>query len=799
MKHTLTFFALFISIISFAQVPKLSILVKTDKSDSPEFATISLRTAKDSSLVFGGVLDEKGFVQIPVKANTKYKIYVSKIGLKPVNQVVAITKRDTLIELYMTTSTATLSEATVTAKVKLMTQDDDKTIVDAEQLAKMASNALEVLEKTPGIIVVNEEIYLGKAEAAKIYINGREMKLGSSDLASILKSMPPNSVSKIEIMRTPSAKFDASSSGDIINIVLKKGIRLGTNGTSNLNYTQGRYHKFSTGFTLNHGDEVQNAYVNYQYGNRNNFEDLQSQRTFGNDNTNLFQRAYTTTPAQTHYLAMGIDRTITPKLNIADDLILNFDNGKSNTQNISDLYFIGNNNLFNSNKSLINNDLSKINVNNTLSSIYKLDTIGSEWSNSFNYVYASNVTQQAYENTFSSNNKTNFGTGNIDNGRHIGSLVSDFTKKFQNKFKIEAGIKLDVLTNDAKADFLINKNNDAAKSITYKYNENINAAYFQVSIPFYGISVKTGLRLENTNMIGRQLSPRDTMFTVHRSDLFPYLYVSRKLFTLFKNFDLNGNFIARRSITRPNYSILNPAVQVVDPFYVQTGNPSLKPQFTNTYEFNISFADYPVIAFGMDETKDVFGKVIYQNPSTKVFTETYDNLGNLKQYYMRLVGGIPPGGTYFGIVGTMYNYQIYRGLYQGQPLDFRRGTWNIFTYHELKFNKNSFLSANGFLQIKGVTNFYELKNFGQLSLTYNHKFPKQHLQVILTANDILYTMKPDFVLQQGGIDASGQRVNDSRKFGVTIRYNFGVETGMKKKKDEGGNIFDMVNPSKRTN
>ena len=109
------------------------------------------------------------------------------------------------------------------------------------------------------------------------------------------------------------------------------------------------------------------------------------------------------------------------------------------------------------------------------------------------------------------------------------------------------------------------------------------------------------------------------------------------------------------------------------------------------------------------------------------------------------------------------------------------------------------MSANGFLQIKGVANFYELKNFGQLSLTYNHKFPKQHLQVILTANDILYTLKPDFVLQQGGIDASGQRVNDSRKFGVTVRYNFGVETGMKKKKDEGGNIFDMVNPTKRTN
>jgi hypothetical protein len=363
---------------------------------------------------------------------------------------------------------------------------------------------------------------------------------------------------------------------------------------------------------------------------------------------------------------------------------------------------------------------------------------------------------------------------------------------------VETGIKLDLLQNGADSKFFINKNVDASKSTNYTYNENINAAYIQASKIFYGITVKTGFRAENTNMLGKQTLPSDTSFSVRRTDIFPYLYVSRKLFSLFKNFDLTGNFIARRSITRPNYTMLNPAIQFTDPYYVQAGNPGLRPQFTNTYEFNISFNDYPVLAVGTDDTKDVFGKVTYQNPNTKVFTETYDNLGKLRQYYCRLVGGMPPGGTYFGIVGAVYNYQIYTGLYQNQPLDFRRGSWTIFTYHELKLQKTLVMSVNGFLRLNGVQNFYEIKNLGSLDVSFNKKFPKQKAQVILAFNDILHSFKPDFTLQQGGIFATGERTNDTRRVTLTVRYNFGVENA-KKKKEKGGNIFDLVNPAKQNN
>ncbi len=802
-KILLPFFILLNSLL-FAQKVSLTIFAKTDKNESVEFANLLIRNEKDSTLVWSGTFKEDGQLKAALNANKNYFVNVSLLGLVPYNQLVKIEKEAKTLNIVLAATSTTLGEVTVKYREKLVRQEDDKDIVDAEPLSKISSNAFELLEKTPGVIIVDDNIYLGKAEQARIYINGREMKLGSSDLASILKSMPPNSVQRIELLRTPSAKFDASSSGGIINIVLKKGVRLGTNGVVNLSHSQGVYGRFSGGVSINHGNENTTTYLNYQYNKRNNFEDLITTRQFNDGKTSLFQTASTLFPAQTHYIAAGIDHKINEKWNISDDFIFNKDDNQSNVRNNNYIY---NTTLTKKDTALthtgIQNQIGRFNINNTLTASMKLDTNGGEWNTSFNFIHSNNSTNQYYlslillpivptDKMFINKN------GDIAGSRQLFALTTDFSKKLPYKIKLETGLKLDFLTNDSKSAFILNKKSDVQNSITYTYRENINAAYLQFSRPIEKITLKTGFRIENTNMFGHQTTPSDTTFKVNRTDVFPYLYLSRKLVRLFNSFDLNGNFIARRSIRRPDYAILNPASQNVDEFFKQVGNPAIQPQFTNTYEFNIAYNDYPVLAIGTDETKNVFDKVVYQNTQTKVFTETYDNLGALRQYYFRLVGGLPPGGMYFGIVGMMYNYQIYKGLYQGESLDFKRGSWTVFTYHELKLGKTALLSANGFFRLKGVQNFYELENLGDLTLSLSKKFLAQKLQIILRANDIFYTMKTNFSLQQGGIDATGRRVGDTRRFGVTVRYNFGVQTE-KKKKGESENVFDMVNPAKRTN
>jgi iron complex outermembrane receptor protein len=83
-------------------------------------------------------------------------------------------------------------------------------------------------------------------------------------------------------------------------------------------------------------------------------------------------------------------------------------------------------------------------------------------------------------------------------------------------------------------------------------------------------------------------------------------------------FPLIGNAIYRKSIRRPYYESLNPYPKYIDQYLFDVGNPRLRPQFTSNYEFNVTFDDFPVFAFGINDTKDIFSNVTYQDNTTKI-------------------------------------------------------------------------------------------------------------------------------------------------------------------------------------
>ncbi|HEY6504538.1 MAG TPA: outer membrane beta-barrel protein, partial [Chitinophagaceae bacterium] len=224
----------------------------------------------------------------------------------------------------------------------------------------------------------------------------------------------------------------------------------------------------------------------------------------------------------------------------------------------------------------------------------------------------------------------------------------------------------------------------------------------------------------------------------------------------------------------------------------EMGNPSLRPQFNNNYEANISVNEMPILAIGLNQTKDIFTSVVYQADSSLAqAVKTYDNLGTNKEFYLRGMGAIPPGKKYFFVLGAQYNHNFYQGFYENEPLDFKRGSWTLFTYHSLKLGKLSQFTLNGFVRFNGQLQFYELSTFGTLNASINRQFLKQKLTVTLSANDIFWTLRNDFTMNQGSIDASGSRMGDTRRFGINLRYNFGI-----RKKEESTNMFNVESPEK---
>lgn len=223
-----------------------------------------------------------------------------------------------------------------------------------------------------------------------------------------------------------------------------------------------------------------------------------------------------------------------------------------------------------------------LNIQQDLGMIIKLDTNGSNIDIKAGYGFIQNDGTQDIRTEYtlpfsyiSSSNSTN------TQGRHFGLFQTDLTYQLPWKIKTELGVKSTLQKYFSDADFF-NTNNgislkDSSRCNSFSHTEWIHAGYIQASRTMWaGFLLKAGVRIENTFMEGVQTIPTDTGFLVNRTDWFPYIYLSRKLFSI-SNFELRSYAIYRKTISRPDYDLLNPYMRYVDQFLYETGNPSLTP------------------------------------------------------------------------------------------------------------------------------------------------------------------------------------------------------------------------------
>ncbi len=780
-----TLLILFFPTSLIAQKATIRVQLSVNKTDSFPPATLQLFALPDT-IPASSQLAQPGGNSFAVNNFSKYLLKISCTGFVETEKTIAVADKSISVPIQLKKKIKGLDEVVVISKRPLVRQEDDKQIIDAEPLATSSTNAYEVLEKTPGAIVDQDgNVYLSSMTPASIQINGREVKLSTADLASLLKSLPAGSVNKIEILRNPSAKYDAASSGGIVNIVLKKGVKIGTNGSLSIGYFQGQYSTKTTGFNINKGGGKATSYFSYQFTERNNFEEINSIRWLKSSASSLSQKSRTTYPATNHYFGFGTDMAFTRKFNIAYDLRVSTNNNNSNaTSGINILNSTSQ--VTGSNASSISNDNHSVYWGNNIFSKYKIDSAGSEWTAQIDYNRYTYSNEQAYSNFYYQPlAPTLLGNGKNKNRKNIFTFQTDFTYKFKYEITLETGFKTTISKSNNSADYFLQQGAseikvDSFQTNSFNYREAVTSAYLQLSKKVIGFIIKPGLRLEATNIGGQQTIPADTSLSIKRTDVFPYLYLRHKIMKLF-GFELNANAIVRRSISRPYYEILNPYPKYVDQYLFDIGNPRLQPQFTSNYEFNITADDFTVFSVGVNKTKNIFSNVTYQDEATGIAYRTYDNLGASKEVYLRAVGGLPPGGKYFFYAGAQMNINSYDGFYQGAALNYSRKSWVFFMYHQVKLLPTLNMTVNGFMRTKGLQNFYELNTFGAANISFNKSVMKKTANIILSFNDVFLTNRTTFKLQQGNINASGTRVGDTRRVGITFRYNFGLKPKEEKK------------------
>ncbi|HYE55641.1 MAG TPA: carboxypeptidase regulatory-like domain-containing protein, partial [Chitinophagaceae bacterium] len=280
MKKIFTLLLCCIGTALFAQekIGKITGTVLDDKQSPLESATVTLLRNKDQALVKAGVTDRSGNFEFEKIAEGEYVLTVTAAGFtKQTSKPFTISAGNASVKLesfQLSPSAKSLGEVTVVARRPFIETKIDKTVVNVEASPTNAgATALEVLEKSPGIMVNNDGAISLRGKAGVIVMmDGKPTFLSPTDLANLLKNMPASAIDQIEIMTNPSSKYDASGNSGVINIKTKKGRAGGFNGTVMLGATISLFEQHGTmyvvpksqnSFTFNYRKNKINLFGNY--------------------------------------------------------------------------------------------------------------------------------------------------------------------------------------------------------------------------------------------------------------------------------------------------------------------------------------------------------------------------------------------------------------------------------------------------------------------------------------------------------------------------------------------------------
>ncbi|MGH1335792.1 MAG: TonB-dependent receptor domain-containing protein [Aureispira sp.] len=293
------------------QPPKIGTLtgmvVDSASNDVLEFATVSVFRLRDSALVGGMITDAKGQFKIEQLPVGKHRVVVSFMGYEPYTiPEVKITFQNpsqSLGRITVAPNRAVLETLEVTAEKSDFQLGLDKRVfnVDKTNLAD-SENATEILRNTPTVEVDFDGAVKVRGSAVEVYINGKPTGLTGDSQAEILDQLPANSVKKVELITSPSAKYDPEGASGIINIVLKKNVLEGFTGTVNASVgtavtdpTKGAldwapFQRYRGGLSLNFRNEKINLFSNFSFNRNGRYSSSSNYRlALGQDTSALKQ------------------------------------------------------------------------------------------------------------------------------------------------------------------------------------------------------------------------------------------------------------------------------------------------------------------------------------------------------------------------------------------------------------------------------------------------------------------------------------------------------------------------------
>lgn len=772
-RAILTFFAVFLANSLFGQ----SVIgaVKDANNEAVPFANVLLFNASDTSLAGTAITDTSGHFELkPPSDNGSYYLIIQSVGLTDYKSEI-FNGGKVFEKIVMSSNTVELGAVSIVGSKPLVEKTGRGLIMNvASSPLLQNSSGLEILEKIPGS-QVNEDgsVSIKGKQNVQVFIDGKPSKMSLEALKTYLENMPANEIEKVEVFEIPPAKFDASGTAGIINIVTKKGARLGTNGTLSTRAGYGNLHKLSNYAALNYRNKKFNAFgAGWFYNSMNDHLSTQDIKMGENQESSFFNSSHHVNHSVGAGGRAGIDVFLNEKTTLG--YIGQFHNGGYRTWQPSTVVVSGpatsiydyidasqnsNGDWFWHNHNI--NLESKLDKNESLNFDFDFSTSTAESQNDNlnNYFLAENALTPYYV-LQGSTRENMYGVGKVD---YENILFSDWI--------LEAGAKVSWV--QTKNDFE-SFNGTSAKDITenlnasnvFNYNETIISAYSTLARKWgENWSADAGLRVEHTIASGE--SPNAAInFQRNYTNFFPNVSVS---YSVPKKYNLSGAYTRR--INRPSYWQLNPFQGQTNQFLFSQGNPDLQPEISDVATLTYGLKEAIYFTLSGSQMNGLMNQVLIHEEVLQRQVQITENLDKFENYSLNSYVPFKIKNWYSGnFNGTVY--------YNKMSSDFEWGFvgYEIFTFgvsmqHIFSLPQGYKLELSGFYNYDSYWNIWFVEphykiDFGISKSIGNFRFN-------LAVKDFLNIREGNGGVFQGDVNRATTYKPESRKAILSINYRFG--------------------------
>ncbi|MDM1072351.1 TonB-dependent receptor [Empedobacter brevis] len=734
--------------------------------------------------------NEVGQFSIETKSDT-YRLEVIYFEQVVFQKEIILKQPIDLGKIEIKTST-NLKEVVVDAQKKVMERKIDRFVFNVENSTSAAGGtAMDVLRVTPGLNVAGDAIAISGKNSVMVLIDDKPTYMSQTDLANYLESMSASDISKIEVITTPPAKYEAEGNSGILNIVTKRIKKDSWNANIGGSYQR----------SLRNTERLNAAYnlqkKKWTIQSSMNIGDRRFLRTWDNELFFTDSRRHSVSNTDYIYKYIGgnlaVDYKLTDKWSVGTKLSIN--NGKSDSENPQQLFFKNNlNQIIKTNRgsSFSNQKTNQILVN--LFSEYKIDSLGKKVSFDADYAnYTSPMNRNFSSKEFDHNgheiNNTFFGgKSNLDN--RIENLSGKIDVEFPMKtINLSFGARISqTKSNNLIEAFEANENLDytfdADLSNLFKYKENNEAVYVSGNKKFgEKWQMQAGLRLEATQTEGFSREKNQTNKTDYIK-LFPSFYL---LHTFNDKTSLGFNY--SRRINRPNYESLNPFRMIENEYTYNEGNPFLQPAFTHNFELTFTYKKLDTRVY-LSSLRNGVNQASIIDPTTQNNAFIWMNFVDSDEIGVTQSLTFNPTKWWTSTSTFQVSYSSSNVAISTQR--FKGWSSSLFTSNDFTLNEKKTLFVNLlYFQNFGETfQNYSLKPYARFNLSFKYLMLDKKLELSFNATDIFKAQ--EYLSQNNnGVIQKFANVWDMQSIRIGINYKFGSNKLSVKNRETGNS--DEVN------